>query len=111
MIEVENLPLVYGGNDSCRTCHAELVSDTNKWKHKNLSCEGCHDPLTNHVNGEEKIADAMVANDSRWQCLNCHAESTSKPQEFPQFTSKPRRHRSKRDKDCLECHDPHDPTM
>ena len=109
--EVENLPLVYGGNESCKACHAEVVRYTKKWKHKTQSCEGCHGPLASHVNGEEKIADAMVINQSRRQCLNCHAESISKPQGFPQFTSEVRKHTTLQEGEvCLKCHDAHDPT-
>ncbi len=111
LTEDANKPMLHGGNDSCRTCHEEVVKETKKLKHKNLSCEGCHGPLATHVRGEEKIADAEVINQSRWQCLNCHAELISKPDDFPQFTDEVDKHTTLIEGEvCLKCHDAHDPT-
>ncbi len=104
-------PLVHGANASCQTCHEDVVKETKKLKHKTLSCEGCHGPLSTHVRGGEKIADAEVINQSRWQCLNCHAELISKPAGFPQFTTEVRKHETLQEGEvCLKCHDAHDPT-
>ena len=111
LTEDANKPMLHGSNDSCRTCHEEVVKETRKLKHKNLSCEGCHGPLGIHVRGEEKIADAEVINKSRWQCLNCHAELISKPDDFPQFTDEVDKHTTLVEGEtCLKCHDAHDPT-
>ena len=104
-------PLLHGANDSCKTCHEDVVKEVKKLKHKTLSCEGCHGPLGNHVRNEEKIADAEVINESSWQCLNCHNELISKPPGFPQFTDEVDKHTTlKEDEVCLKCHDAHDPT-
>jgi hypothetical protein len=111
LTEDANKPMLHGGNDSCKTCHEDVVKETKKLKHKNLSCEGCHGPLANHARGEEKIADAEVINQSRWQCLNCHAELISKPKDFPQFTDEVDKHTTLIEGEtCLKCHDAHDPT-
>lgn len=111
LTEVENLPMTHGGNDSCKTCHADVVKMVKKLRHKSLSCEGCHGPLAAHVSDEKKIADAKVINQSRWQCLNCHAELISKPPGFPQFTDAVAKHTTLIEGEvCLKCHDAHDPT-
>ena len=111
LTESGNKPMLHGGNDSCRTCHKDVVKEVKKRKHKKLSCEGCHGPLATHVRGEEKIADAEVINESRWQCLNCHNELISKPQGFPQFTDEVEKHTTiKEGEVCLKCHEAHDPT-
>jgi hypothetical protein len=111
LTEDANKPLLHGGNDSCNSCHEEVVKVAKKLKHKTLSCEGCHGPLGNHVRNDEKIADAEVINQSRWQCLNCHDELISKPKRFPQFTDAVEKHTTLVDGEvCLKCHDAHDPT-
>lgn len=111
LTEVGNLPLTHGGNDSCQTCHADVVKMVKKLRHKSLSCEGCHGPLDNHVSNGEKIADAKVINQSRWQCLNCHGELITKPKGFPQFTDQVAKHTTLKEGEvCLKCHDAHDPT-
>ena len=111
LTEEAKKPMLHGGNDSCRTCHEDVVKEVKKRKHKKLSCEGCHGPLGTHVRGEEKIAAAEVSNQSRWQCLNCHEELISKPPGFPQFTDEVEKHTTiKEGEVCLKCHEAHDPT-
>jgi len=111
LTEESKKPMLHGGNDSCRSCHEDVVKEVKKRKHKKLSCEGCHGPLGTHVRGEEKIAAAEVSNQSRWQCLNCHEELISKPQGFPQFTDEVEKHKTiKEGEVCLKCHEAHDPT-
>ncbi len=111
MTEEANRPLVHGGNDSCQTCHKDVVKEVKKLKHKTLSCESCHGPLANHARDDEKIADAEVMNQSNWQGLNCHEELISKPQGFPQFTREVEKHTTIIEGEtCLKCHDAHDPT-
>ncbi len=94
LTEEAKKPMLHGGNDSCRSCHEDVVKEVKKRKHKKLSCEGCHGPLGTHVRGEEKIAAAEVSNQSSWQCLNCHEELISKPQGFPQFTDEVEKHKT-----------------
>ena len=111
LTDAANQPLVHGGNDSCRDCHADQVNQVKKLKHKRLSCESCHGPLTDHVRDGEKTADAKVITESVWQCLNCHGELDAKPRGFPQFTSEVNKHTSLEEGTvCLKCHDAHDPT-
>lgn len=109
-------PLVYGGNESCKECHAAADKKLNKFHHKKLSCESCHGPLADHVREGKKIAAAIVDR-SRWQCENCHLEQINRPKGFPQFSKTGqygkfvRKHSELDDKTlCLQCHDAHDPT-
>lgn len=108
--EMKKLPLSYGGNDSCQSCHEDEHENLTSFKHKTLNCESCHGALVDHVEGDKKTADAIVMDESNWQCLNCHRELISRPKDFPQFTSEVRRHKAKREETpCIKCHDAHDP--
>jgi hypothetical protein len=118
--EMKQQPLVYGGisdlsrserNAACQSCHAKEDKTLRKNKHKKLSCESCHGPLSVHAEDEKKIADAVVDR-SREQCANCHSEQISRPQGFPLFTMEVDKHKTmlKEDLLCLKCHEAHDPT-
>lgn len=110
--ELKEPPLVYGGNESCAACHDAIINEVKKFKHRALSCESCHGPLAHHVKGKQKIADAYIDEDGRWQCLNCHKKLVSKSLEFPVFSrERPREHTSiKPETPCKSCHKPHHPT-
>ena len=108
--DMEHLPLIHGGNESCIECHEEEYNDATSYEHKTLNCEGCHGPLTFHVRDGEKIANATGK--SNWQCLNCHEEEISRPKDHPQFPGDVRRHEDLlEDSSCVRCHDPHDPSV
>ena len=102
----------YGGNQSCVTCHEEVNQELAEFKHQALSCESCHGALADHVKEGEKIADAVVDDESTWQCLNCHDARVSKPENFPQFDLKKVEEHGEIEPDmvCTACHTPHDPT-
>jgi len=107
----ESYEVVYGGNQSCETCHAEINQELAQFKHQALSCESCHGALADHVKEGVKIADAEVDDQSTWQCLNCHEESITKPAGFPQFDNKKiEEHRDiEPEMICINCHTSHDP--
>jgi len=117
--EMKAQPLVYGGisslstrkrNETCQTCHAKEVKLLGKKKHKKLSCESCHGPITVHVAGDKKIAAAEIDR-TRAQCTNCHSVQINRPQGFPQFVMKIDKHKqaAKEELPCLKCHEAHDP--
>jgi hypothetical protein len=113
---------LYGGNESCRSagCHEEPAKDhdeKHEWLaddlHKGLACEACHGPLHNHVADGRKIADADIVEDSSL-CLRCHEPMIARPEMLAQFNPKTGRHETKgitRASTCLDCHDPHEPSM
>lgn len=114
LVELAKKEPVFGGNESCTTCHEEVVELALSAPHKALSCEACHGPLTTHVGGGRKIADALVVSHSSGQCLNCHEQLLGKSEDYPQFAKDPAKRRIRKHKKlkgealCLKCHGPHD---
>lgn len=109
--EIAKLPVAFGGNDSCQSCHEEESQTFAENKHASLSCESCHGALADHARERAKVADARV-DESSGQCLICHRKLVSRPKDMPQFDRvKVEEHRElDQDMVCLACHDPHDPT-
>lgn len=108
--ELQQLPLVHGGNDSCQACHQEIYEIQMEYEHKSLNCESCHGPLAEHVLGENKIADAVQMIDSDWQCMVCHRALISRPNDFPVFTLDEKKHKNiEPGKLCINCHNAHVP--
>jgi hypothetical protein len=109
-------PLVYGGNESCVACHADVNREVRRRPHRGLACESCHGALADHVQDEEKFAAAIVDR-SRWQCENCHAEQINRPAAFKQFSktgaigAEVGKHKTlDAATPCLKCHEAHDPS-
>ena len=137
--DLKKLPLNYGGNESCKSCHeevslVEVVENQSEeefvdefedeienesdekpetvavFEHRTLNCESCHGALADHARGDEKTGDAIVMDKSNWQCMNCHRPLISRPADFPQFTEEVEKHRELEEETlCMKCHDPHDP--
>ncbi len=108
--DIKRQSRIHGGNDSCQECHEEDFEEIMEFEHATLNCESCHGPLADHVTGDKKTADAIV-DETQTQCMWCHSELISRPEDFPQFTLEERRHRRKEAAECLECHDAHDPEV
>ena len=114
LADMATLPMTYGGNESCYPCHEEVDLGPG---HLNLSCESCHGPVVDHIQNELKIGDAIVVQDSAWQCLNCHGERINRPEGFAQYRyghgdKKVRRQKSERgSRFCLDCHKAHAPEL
>jgi len=108
----ESYPVIYGGNDSCIACHADINEEVAELKHRALSCESCHGALADHAKDGEKTGDAVVFDESNWQCLNCHEARVSKPEGFPQFDKSSITEHKEMEADmvCISCHSAHDPT-
>jgi hypothetical protein len=102
----------YAGWQTCMECHEDEGEAKQRSFHRNLSCEVCHGPASDHaqawMEGED---DAEALNphipSERDECLYCHRYLPSRPTGFPQvlaLTHNPLKPM------CTECHDPHDPT-
>ncbi|MBM2830721.1 MAG: hypothetical protein HW411_1511 [Gammaproteobacteria bacterium] len=137
--DLKKLPLNYGGNESCKSCHEEVslvevvenqgeeefvdefedeievendehTEAVMEFEHKSLNCESCHGPLITHAKGDEKIGDAIVMDKSNSQCMICHGQLISRPVDFPQFSEDVEKHKDLEEQTlCMKCHDPHDP--
>lgn len=102
--EWKEFPVKYQGREYCQTCHENIVTSLNVSAHIAVECENCHGAGVNHP---DAIA-TLEIDTSRELCLRCHSMS-----DYPYAgraavpTVDNNRHRRRRD--CVKCHDPHDP--
>lgn len=96
----------YLGKEYCRDCHPEKLEMIEKTFHGIIQCENCHGPAIEHPSNPPKLA----IDKSREQCLRCHY-----PLIYPSSGRAnirgidPGEHHP--DKTCVECHNPHQPTL
>jgi predicted CXXCH cytochrome family protein len=99
-----DFPVKYQGRESCIECHKENVRSHRRSPHKRVECENCHGPSGNHPDDVEYLP----LNKERALCMRCHASL-----EYPDAARSdlPAIHdrRHKRRRECVECHNPHDP--
>lgn len=102
--EWKDFPVKYQGRDSCIECHKSNVRTHRRAPHKRVECENCHGPSVNHPDDVEYLP----LNTNRELCLRCHSSleyPNNARSDLPAI--KDRHH--KRRRDCVECHNPHDP--
>ena len=102
--EWQEFPVKYQGSDSCMECHGAKVRAHRRAPHKRVECENCHGPAGNHPDDVE----LLPLNRDRDMCLRCHGDieyPDTARSELPQIID--RRHKRKRE--CVSCHNPHDP--
>ena len=111
--EEASLPLVHGNDESCRSCHAEDYEMKYSGAHKQLSCEICHAPVSEHASGKTKIADMpyITGVDQNDLCLKCHQKVIGRPEKFPMVDAA--KHFEEQEVDvsneCGVCHTVHEP--
>ncbi|MGB9029208.1 MAG: DmsE family decaheme c-type cytochrome [Acidobacteriaceae bacterium] len=102
------------GQDTCATCHADVVKKFGDNPHsrlalehagKGVTCESCHGPGKAHVEGGGDITKIrrlgkLSAKEADQTCLGCHAGA------HPNFERSPH---AKADVGCLSCHSVHAP--
>lgn len=93
----------YAGVPACAQCHETEYSLKKNGYHRNVSCEICHGPASDHTADPVEIK--PPAPRDRQFCPTCHAYSLSRPVGFPQIN--PVTHNPLQP--CIACHDPHDP--
>lgn len=113
------------GIESCAPCHDDRVADFVETAHASINCETCHAPLATHVYFDD-IEDLMANPDNyEWSdemailhakdlCIRCHEAQPAKPRGFPQVTIVAHLAENGVENSpdvCLDCHDPHDPSM
>ncbi len=103
--EWKDFPVKYQGREACIECHDENVEALNSSTHTAVECENCHGPAIGHPDDVELLA----IDTTRDLCLRCHAFLEYPNSDRAELISiVDRRHR--RRKECIACHDPHDPT-
>ena len=113
LITKVNQNLIHGDRSSCRGCHEEIDQTLKAGMHKALPCEGCHEPLSTHVEKEKKTKDMAIYRSGE-RCLICHQKLDARPSGFPQIEQEVHL----RDQDvefypeiCLDCHESHSPAL
>ncbi|MDH3620435.1 MAG: nitrate reductase cytochrome c-type subunit [Gammaproteobacteria bacterium] len=103
--EWKNFPVKYQGTGTCLECHKDNARTHRRSPHKRVQCENCHGPAGNHPDDVE----FLPLNKERAMCLRCHADLR-----YPESTARSNlpaivdRHHKRR-RECVSCHDPHDP--
>jgi len=104
----------YVGQETCATCHADVVKKFGNNPHsrlalehegKGVTCESCHGPGKAHVEGGGDVTkirrfDQLSTKEIDTTCLGCHAGT------HPNFERSPH---AKAGVSCLGCHSVHDP--
>lgn len=106
----------YVGADTCKTCHEDIFKGVQRTRHWNSvlklkggveahSCETCHGPGAEHVNGGGEKSKIFVfqgaASDAiNARCLSCHERNA----EHARFLDSPH---ATNGVSCLTCHNPH----
>lgn len=106
--------MVYGGNQSCVSCHEEVFDMKEHSEHQRLSCESCHSAVGDHVRDGEKYADMPYKQgvEVRELCMSCHDDSlVARPAQFPaiDLDVHPADQGVSPDRDCGQCHVVHAP--
>ncbi|NCF72039.1 MAG: cytochrome C [Gammaproteobacteria bacterium] len=102
--EWKDFPVKHRGREFCVECHEENVSKLNASVHAPVECENCHGPAVNHPDDQENL----VLDTTRGLCLRCHAWLDYPNSARGDLVSiEDKRHRRRRE--CIECHNPHDP--
>ena len=93
LAELQEKPMKYGGNQSCIDCHQDkdglhkdMHEELSAGAHKSLSCESCHGPLADHVQDNQKIAQAKIEY-TGLVCLHCHNNLISRPATHPRYVA------------------------
>ena len=100
------------GQDTCATCHADVVKKFGDNPHsrlalehagKGVTCESCHGPGKAHVEGGGDVTkirrfDKLSTKETDETCLGCHAGA------HPNFERSPH---AKANVGCLDCHSVH----
>lgn len=102
--EWKEFPVKYQGRETCVECHEKKVEYLNRSSHGPVECENCHGPAANHPDEVE----FLPIDSSRELCLRCHAFLDYPNSSRAQLLSiEDKRH--KRRRECVKCHNPHDP--
>ena len=102
--EWRNFPVSYQGREYCVDCHRSNLRTLNRSPHRRIQCENCHGPAAGHPEEVE----FLPIDRTREQCLRCHAD-LGYPDSARDQTPGINADRHYRRRECVNCHNPHDP--
>jgi hypothetical protein len=94
----------YAGQQACFECHQDIEDMKAKDVHNEIHCETCHGPGEKHVKSGE-AADILKPS-GREFCGSCHAMNAARPKGA---ITQVDLNKHNIGKNCLECHNPHQP--
>jgi hypothetical protein len=100
-----------GGNAACAECHDDQLEEIADGVHASLACEGCHAPLSSHVQDGELIAEMSIRRRAEL-CLLCHEKLAARPESHPQINLTQHLEEQGGDvgpESCFDCHEAHSP--
>lgn len=103
--EIMELEQAYAGYQVCYDCHDEIYETKASSNHKGVSCEACHGPAAKHAEAPDEVTPNVPT--GRDYCQLCHGFNLSRPSGFPQIVAE----QHNPGKDCMGCHDPHNPVL
>jgi len=111
LTEQRAIPAKHGPTDACAECHNDMVAVKQAGGHRSLACEGCHAPLSTHIQDGDYLAE-MPQKKVAALCLTCHRQLEGRPKSQPQVVVE--EHLSDMGEEwridvCYDCHNPHDP--
>lgn len=94
------------GNAACVECHEEAGDALGGGMHAELSCEGCHGTMPDHVREPERFAAVLPSEEhSRQACGQCHHDRTGRPESMTLIDIA---EHEEPDEPCVACHAPHE---
>jgi hypothetical protein len=102
--DIRARPADFGGEASCKPCHAKTFDERKDTRHAKVHCEACHGPLQAHVI-DPKIKPASI--DLKQPCIQCHTKLAGRPSFVPQVVVADH----SGDAECGVCHQPHSPKI
>lgn len=111
------VPVKFGTNESCFTCHRPVRTIHKAGVHRTVSCEICHGPFGDHIADGNKIGTLPVKRGDEITdlCLRCHNEVIqARPRTSIKMVGMPRHlqeHNVKLSHNCSQCHMVHDPLL
>ncbi|HUJ29879.1 MAG TPA: multiheme c-type cytochrome [Candidatus Acidoferrum sp.] len=101
--EMAGQPLAFAGNESCETCHTDVVAVKTGGKHAGVHCEACHGALGKHADDPGTVQPPKL--DTAVLCVRCHGVNGARPKDFPQVVAA----EHSAGLSCETCHQPHNP--
>ena len=94
----------YQGEESCKECHNDIVELKLEGLHDVISCESCHGPARLHNISEE--SQDILKPGGRDFCCKCHSPNTARSDDYVLQIDIEEHNKGK---NCVKCHNPHEP--